>query len=441
MDQRISLFRSDDAVAPIICGPVSGGILRMKRTTWTLVIAGLLTGGLGLQLLVTQPLNRQINTLTAEMDDLQSGMRQVADFRDDVAGTNDLLSGLEAQSRRIDQVRAALGNIQRLEREIRLQSASAHDALASLTDIARMQSEVIGQSERIASMQETLDELAAHQGRVERLSDFADAQVSKLEQAEESLRQLGDFQQRVAIASSGLDVAENRFERLVGLKTSLTDVSPVGIEVAKSRIAELDELKTHVLSAAETVEVARETSDELIRLQEDIITRGNRTEVARLHAEQLLDLEERLANDASLNINLAVENLAALLEIEEQLASQDTQLAAAIESLEIMQDFQAEFFERSQDLERIRRGLTELILMESLVARTVRSLQPLTELTNLRRLDSDRLRSIARAMVEEPHHRVATNDPQVHTTPSSMESEPIEPGNMAEVLVPVPPVD
>src|SRR5690606_18806418 len=143
----------------------------MKRTTWTLMIAGMLSAGLGLHLTVTQPLHREIETLGSEVRDLQSGMQKLADCRDEVAGTNDLLSGLAAQSGHIEQARAAIENMRRLEREVMQQSHLADQARQALGGIARLQSDVIAQSQRVAAMQESLDEIADCQQRAGQLAD------------------------------------------------------------------------------------------------------------------------------------------------------------------------------------------------------------------------------------------------------------------------------
>jgi hypothetical protein len=411
----------------------------MKRTTWALMIAAMLTAGMGLHLVVTQPLNHQIETLSSEVNELRTGMLQLADFQDEVSGTNDLLSGLAAQSGHIAHARSAIENMRRLQREVMQQSHSAGQARAALSTMGRLQSEVIAQSERVAEMQYSLDGIAECQQRAGHLADASGQLLVDIDLAEESLRQLGDFQQRVSLEASGLNVAANRFAELVALKESLEQVSPEAIDMAGVRMGEVDSLMQHIIDEGPQVVRARATADELIALQDEIVARGVRVEVAREHAEALLRLEELLANDAGRDIEAATRNLAGLLEIEEQLALQDQKLASAIESLELLQDLQSEFVERTRELENIRRGLTELILMESIVARTVRTLRPLAELADLRRLDIGQLQSIARSMVSDGQQRVALNHEAAGVTgPVRMEEEITLDD---ESLVPTPPAE
>lgn len=485
----------------------------MKRTTWTLIIAALLTSGLGLHVVVTRPLDHRIDSLASQVQQLQSGMRKVADYRDEVAGTNDLLSGLEVQSQRIDRAREAAENIRRLEREVQQQSQAAGAALDALTDIARLQSDVIAQGRRVPFMHESLDKLADYQQRVDQLTATAADELVDIDRAEESLRQLGNFHQRVAIESSGIHVAQNRFAGLVELKQAMEQVDPAAIDIAQQRLeglsqltqrviergvqagpaqqaagelialqnqviqgsqqtatarqhaealigleqtlagdagqhidaaqdqlAELSALAQHVIDNGQQAEQARQVAADLLALQDELVTDGTQIEVAHQHARQLLDLEQTLAQNAGESINAAQLNLAALLRIEEQLATQDERLATAIESLELLEDLQDEFHQRTHGLENIRRGLTELLMMESMIARTVRSLQPLTELADLRRIDAHRLRSIARTMIEDSQQRVVYDD-----TLSTLVEQSDSPGSKVESeqeqLVPLPPAE
>jgi hypothetical protein len=408
----------------------------MKRSTGFLIIAGLLTGGLGLHVTVTRPLTDQIGSLTLVVSRLQRQVRDVADYRDDVAGTNDLLGELKNQSLRTGETRAALENIRRLDREIRGVSASARDAMAGMSQITRLQSEVIAQSRRISAMEATLELLADYHDRVAALAEQARLASIDLDIAEDSLRDLGSFQQRVSLEASHLDVAQNRFTRLIEVKQMLESIDPADIAIAESRFIDMECLTQQIAANEAPTEQARQIADQFIALQDDLISRGNRVDVARTHADQLLGLEEALANDAGRDIALANSTLNGLLRIGERLASQDQRIAAAIESFELMQSFQDEFLVRMQQLENVRRGLTDLIMMEGTVARILRVLQPLMQLTDLERMDSEQLQSIARSMMNEQPGRIAAGPPAPPVRIADRPDEtPIE-----EALVPLPPI-
>jgi hypothetical protein len=58
----------------------------------------------------------------------------------------------------------------------------------------------------------------------------------------------------------------------------------------------------------------------------------------------------------------------------------------------------------------MRRSLTEIVLMENTVSRAVSMLQPLLELGNLRHLNEDQLRQIARSISETQSTRLSKNE-------------------------------
>src|SRR5690606_30638099 len=176
--------------------------------------------------IITQQLNHQMESLSSEVSELRTGMQQLADYRDEVAGTNDLLSGLAAQSGHIAQARSSIESMRRLEREVIQHSHAAGQARAALSDITRLQSEIIAQSERVAAMESSLEQIAECQQQAAHLAHSSDELLVDIDLAEESLRQLGDFQQRVSLEASGLTVAQKRFSELIALKQAIQDVSP-----------------------------------------------------------------------------------------------------------------------------------------------------------------------------------------------------------------------
>ena len=319
------------------------------------------------------------------------------------------MSELEDQSGRLQRVRANLDHVRAFEQEVLRQSNSAQDAMTAVADIARLQTDVIAQSEQIEAMTETLNQMEQYQ-----------------RDAELSMQRLESFHQRIIAESDGIDVAETQFARVIGLKKSVETIQSSEIDLAQSRLDELAGLRQELIDSGDQTLAAQQVSDQLIGLQTDLVSQGNKSDIASKHAAQLLNLERTLSHDARGNIDGAMENLATLLEMEEQLATQNTRLSRAVESLELMQDLQDEFHRRTQSLEGVRRGLTELVMLESLVARTVRSLRPLVELTDLRRLDAGQIRSIAQSLLDQQSERVANTDADVTATEEEPVPQPIE---------------
>jgi hypothetical protein len=111
----------------------------------------------------------------------------------------------------------------------------------------------------------------------------------------------------------------------------------------------------------------------------------------------LLGLRDRLAEKSS-QIEAADRNATQLLQMQTKLAGEKSNLPDALKSVEMMIDIQHEFQDQVHALDGIRRGLMEFVLMENTVARAVHTLQPLLELGNLRHLDQEQMRQIARAI-------------------------------------------
>ncbi|MEZ6054115.1 MAG: hypothetical protein R3C02_22445 [Planctomycetaceae bacterium] len=409
----------------------------MKHSTWALFAAAILTGQLCLHLLTTQPLNQRIDLLTSEVARLHVGIGQITASASHASDANDLLANLTLQGKRVDEARSAIDQLRKFEREVRSQGHAAGHSLNLVHNLRRLQDEIISQGQQIAQLEDSLDDLSAFQTQVHGLTSAAErefigvdratqlvkglgelkrdvaTQANGLELAVDSLRKLGELKSNLAMESEGIELAEKQFARLVDLQESVASVPSEQIDIAQSRANEFMTLKQMVLEGGENLAAALGLTDELISLKESLISRGARVDVARKHADGLLSLEDSLADDANLKIGHAQENLDALVSIEKRLVSQDDQIVAAVESLELMSDLQAEFTESVGGLENIRRGLTELAMLESTVLRTVASLQPLMELTNLRRLNSNDLHTIARGMMELRASRVAASDSEL----------------------------
>jgi erythromycin esterase-like protein len=126
-------------------------------------------------------------------------------------------------------------------------------------------------------------------------------------------------------------------------------------------------------------------------------------------------------------------NLAGLIEIERSLAGQSRQIAESVESLQLLTGLQGEFNDQMTKLEAIQRGFTELLLMESSVARAVKMVQPLAELGNLRRNNEQEIRAAAREIINRRETRMAEEKSKYDDTTGEY-SPPVRP-------VPAPPAD
>lgn len=407
-----------------------GGI---RSSHWMMLAAGIFASYVGMHTFIARPLANRVEELSAAVVALQTGMRQLADQRDDVTAANDLLTSLTLQTERLRGARVAVEQVRRLQREVQQQAEAAGEALIVLQDVDRLQKEVLAQSQQLGSLYGAVDRMSAVGGRIIELTDTATEQVAGIDRADQSLRQLGALKRRVAIESQGIDTAQTQLSRLVGLKKAVEHVGRDGVDLARTYIAALAELKQRVMAAGEDIDRAKGVGTALISLQDDIANQESNVIIAREHADQLLALKDTLTERSAEDVAIAGQNLDQLIALEQRLAGQDGTIRTAIESLELLADLQTEFRDRVQELDGIRRGLTELVVLESTVARTVRALQPLTQLTDLDRLDPQAVREVARSMLDARTRRIAAHDTADPVGNEPSKSEP------TESLVPLPP--
>ncbi len=378
----------------------------------------------------TLNLVRNIGRLQDEIITQGQQISQLEDSLDDLSAFQMLVHGLTSTAARefvgVDRATQLVKQLGELKREVSTEAADLEMATESLQQLAQLKRDVSSETADINIAMSDLQKLSG-------LKQHIATHAMDVEGALSHLQQLGDLKSQVTIESVGVDLAEAQFARLIQLKESVAQVESEQIDIAEMRLNELTALKQMVLDGGEHLAEALGLGDELVSLKDNLVNRGGRIDVARKHADGLLSLEDALADDANMNIGHAQENLDALVSIERRLSSQDEQIISAVESLELMSDLQAEFVASVGGLDRIRRGLTELVMLESTVMRTVASLQPLMELTNLRRLNADDLKMIARGMMEQRASRVAAAD--LEYAPSANSND------QAESLVPLPPTE
>lgn len=356
----------------------------------------------------------------AEVDRAMQLVRELGQLKQDVA----------AQAKGIDEAIHSVDQLVALMQRATAEAADIDDAISGLDQLSALKQRAVAEAADIDSALGGLDQLAA-------LKQRAASEVEGIEQANHDLRHLGELKERVAVEADGIDIAENQFARLIGLKKSLELMTEQDFAGAASNIAGFAKLRDLIIEGSEGIETAMDYSRQLLAMQDELVERGARIDVARKHADGLLSLENALADDANLNIVRAQDNLNGLVAIERQLNSQDEQIIAAVESLELMSDLQQEFMQRIGDLEGLRTGLTELAMLESSIVRTIRSLQPIVELTNLRRLNGDDLQAIARGMMERRTNRIAAGDP--NDLPLGEDFRSLGEEGMSNIPVPIPP--
>lgn len=355
----------------------------LSRYRWLKTTLTALMALISVQVFAVMPLQRQIVALTSELENMHFALDRLVDVGDQTWQTNDLLTALETQAIEFD---AAVGSLQRLQE---LQNEVI--ALSQLADQARMQ---LGPSrDAIIELTELENELAAHAERISSaeatVAEFASLQSSLLSQVE-----------------------------------SLTQ--------ARNVIDQQADLAATIVNGHETIATAEEQLHSYQNLAQQVIAAGEHTEQAGTIVGELIALQDTLLDDQRIQVAQADENLKNLMALQDTLAGETDRVADAVVSLELLADFQDEFHFQISQLETMQQSLTQLVLLESTVARAVRMIEPLAELTDLRRLDDDEVREAARIILERRETRVSSlpdDAPPVETV-----SE-----DAIERLVPIPP--
>ena len=99
-------------------------------------------------------------------------------------------------------------------------------------------------------------------------------------------------------------------------------------------------------------------------------------------------------------ISLAQDRMDDLLSLKNTIINQTTNLADAIETLELSSDLAFQFREASNSFQQIRHWMIEVVSTGPMLDRAKRTLEPLTEITSLSRLNPRQLRAVARNLTQ-----------------------------------------
>ncbi|MGQ0634945.1 MAG: hypothetical protein ACT4QC_10065 [Planctomycetaceae bacterium] len=185
-------------------------------------------------------------------------------------------------------------------------------------------------------------------------------------------------------------------------------------------LQELTDVQRQVIEAADELPLARSAAGEFCALKDQLVASSPQLDAARTHANRLLALQDALQDEAGQSA-VAIDSLDRLLELKDRLIDQTPSVAGAVQNLEILSDFHEEFTAHVDALEKLREGLTQLLLMETTIGRVARALEPLTQIVNIRRLSDDELREAARTILDQRATRLGSRDS--HRDPLSQTAE------------------
>ncbi|MEO1982133.1 MAG: hypothetical protein ABGZ24_16565 [Fuerstiella sp.] len=389
-----------------------------RNFMWISMLMSLAVVFFGMQLMMVGPLKGRLDGIQTRLDLADEHLNKIVGTRDNVWEANDLLTSLQNQHNKLADVRVAITQIGDLRRSLEKESESATAALTALDRMAAVQKRIV------ASRQQT-DEAFGQVANLESLRDEILSGSGQTEVADNSLNGMLALQKRVIAASNGYEQASTSIASLTELTQRMVK-SDANLQLASKKFDEFVGLQNRMIAAADAFEKAdinfasaQESVSKLAALKEQILSTTDSIDVAQGNARTLVAMNSTL--NGGLNLKVAAANLDEMIRLQNSLGEQTTQVASAVQTLEIL----AEVATHVRSLTGLRRTLVELAMMESTVGRVAQVMAPLTELSSLRRLGESEVREAARVIMSRRNTRLSHTgtSPAIDNTQESDETE------------------
>lgn len=378
---------------------------------WPTFLAGLTVGLVALHLIATRPLTVQVERLQQQVGRVQADMARLSASSSDVEATGSLLAAIEEQRAHVAAARQTLRSIEQLQRDVRTEAARAVEAHQSLDGLVSLNGRLIAVRPQVEQAERTLSDVGELHASVTNLGTKANVLLEGVQAADAALSELVRLEEQLVSAAATTDAAGDALTALAGVRDRAIDLG----------------------TAAPAAQTAL---DGLASLQATLTYVGG-ADAANNNAERLIALQHELSVTDRLDLDAAGHNLNELIRLQELVAGQTDQVAASIDALDLLSEFQDELHGHLGQVEQLRRQATELMLLETTLTRALTALQPLAELGNLRRLDDAELREVARTLLERRRSRMAEAETKFSADRPSMS---IEEG-LIERPVPAPTVE
>ena len=370
--------------------------------SFTPIIAGVALTILALHVVVTRPLMGKIDSLNRQVVTMQQELDAVAGSQENAWRTNDLLTALTIQAERLDSADLAL---------------SRFDGLAT----------------RMDDLNERVVTLAT-------VTENAFAVVDEFDQLHDRLAAAAGTSGAIRRDLRDIEIVTDRIDELANQTPKHRDA----LDVLHMQSSEMTAIATQLDMETRTISNAKNTLGTLTAIASKLD--ATETERAATTAEGLINIAGRIESDGSALLGPAGNVIANLKVATSGLEEQDERLESLVETADVLQDFEAEMLRHIQGLETMRRELVEFAMMDSTIDRVAQSLAPLTELANLRRLQSDDLEVVVDALRDQ---QFEVDEPMIAETTETTEATEItettdepnlnrEPIRTADRLVPEP---
>lgn len=423
-------------------------INKIDSRGWAWFGAGLALGLVAVYFGATRPLAGELNRLESQVATLERNVGKLVGKRGGVSQTNELLAELVEQGDRAELAENALKRICALQTQLISQQTDTHDAESALAGIARLQQEALAAQEETADVLKAVEALDTLQQKVVaqyhnivaarnvldeigHVNELARTAASQSITARRSIESLAELKARALASGERVTQAKRVADSWTAIQQQLVSAAPE-IERAHQVAGSWNVIQQQLLSAAPEVSTAehvasvwhgieqkliasapeldraREVGQGLSALKDEILCGNDQHQIEEAGAVlfELSSIRERLQKESDA-VATAKTSLDGLVSLKDNLLSRTGDLADAVETLETLGDLEHQLVDSVQSFDRVRRWLVEVVLFEPAVERAVTILKPLTDLSNLRRLNPAELRNAARTVADQRASRVA----------------------------------
>ena len=379
---------------------VEKDLLSIPIVRWGLMLIGVAFAFLAMDILLRRPLMNELASVKRDLANVDKSLHDLVGAKDVAWETSHLLSALQAQKRQLESARAALGDVRDFRMSVESEAQQTSDAVAALDRIADLQKRVVGQREQTADVEQVLTDIV-------KLHERLISQKPAQQEAVTSVTRMVELHQQVRDAAKESEVATVEVQKLGDLRTKVLE-SSAGVEDAQRNAAELITLKDSVRKA-DDVAAVQEAANQLLALRDSLRSTDDSTEQSQAHAKELLTLRDDLATNVE-DTQVAHRHWASVRKLEADMKLAGSDIANAIETLELLTDLGTELRGQTQLLAGMRQTLTEFTMLETTIGRAMRVLEPLAQLKNLTRLSESEVRAAARAIIEQRNSKLSRHE-------------------------------
>lgn len=309
-----------------------------------------------------RPTSRQLTKLRRYVTSLEASIADLNGQRDTNAATISLLDQMIQQEQ------------------------ATKKAIVALEEMRQLHRQIVTEADQLSSAREALENFVDLRTQVARQSSLIESTSRALSSAEALRNQIVE-------SSNDTHEAKLAVERVDAIRDGLID-SIESLDDAKPILDRVEALQDRLASSAQQTSKARAVSEELLKMEEELLNRGSYTESAQLALGDLIDLRDQVEAQAA-TVEKADATLDQMVTLHSNVAAQADVVATAIETLELSSDVQVEMRRAGDTMHGVKRMLTEMVMMQPALKQAMDSLQPLAELSDLRRLDVKELRKVA----------------------------------------------